>query len=100
MRQQCIDCKSIHTVPRYRCPVCGSRAFAQADLPTHGRVDSWTEMAADGGVNTFVLVVFPDGTRSFGDLLLDGNEPSFGAEVQLAGQVRLPHGTRRLFRLV
>jgi hypothetical protein len=57
-------------------------------------------MAADGGVNTFVLVVFPDGTRSFGDLLVDGAKPSIGAEVRLAGVVRVPNGPRRLFRLV
>lgn len=98
MPQQCTECESVSSVSRYRCPRCGSRTFAQTDLPTHGRIDSWTEMAADGGTNTFVIVVFPDGTRSFGDLLVEADEPSIGAEVELTGVVRLPHGTRRLFR--
>ena len=100
MPQQCTQCKTNSQVPRYRCPSCGSRAFAPAELPTRGRIDSWTEMTADGGTNTFVLVLFDDGSRSFGDLLPHDGEPSVGADVELSGVVRLPHGTRRLFRLV
>ena len=100
MPQQCTGCKTVSVVPRYRCPACGSRTFAQTGLPTNGRIDSWTETPADGGTNTFVLVVFPDGTRTFGNLLLEGDGPSIGADVEFSGVVRLPHGTRHLFRLV
>jgi hypothetical protein len=64
-----------------------------------GVVSSWTWLTYQHGVSTLLLVRFPDGTQTFGNLLGDDQVMSIGAEVEHVGELPVPGGIRHLFRL-
>jgi hypothetical protein len=68
-------------------------------LPSGGVISSWTRLPYQHGVSTLVLVRFPDGTQSLGNLLGDRQVISIGAEVEHIAELATADGIRHLFRL-
>jgi hypothetical protein len=64
-----------------------------------GVISSWTRLPYQQGVSTLLLVRFPDGTQTLGNLVGDDRDVSIGAEVEHVAELAMPGGIRHLFRL-
>jgi hypothetical protein len=71
----------------------------RAELLPAGVISSWTTLTYSRGVSTFLLVRFPDGTQTLGNLLAGQHGPFIGAEVEHVGELATAEGIRHLFRL-
>lgn len=91
--QRCTDCSTWRHPPRYRCPDCGSDAWAWEPSSQRGRVYTWTTTHravdpyfADKLPYAVVVVETEEGVRVVGNL--NGIDPD-GLALELPVQIQL-----------